>query len=541
MSKIRTQSKNKKFHRSENNSKEKSVITHIKDSNGINHYLLTPKHIKVEHEINNTNLIKIMKKKTEEEYPYIYNLYNLPEGIDNQQKERAMQSINLYLRYRQKIIEILQKIIKKFDCHDFTFYQTLFFLDTFLSHDITLDTSEKTILYYLVGYFLCAIKLKETDIYEPTFDSFLDLEKGIYLSPHKIGLYEVICLKKIKYNIFSYSAYDWIAQFASNGIIFNSEVDSNNEIIMVNGHRHSLVNTVNKYGIKLLLNITMKETFFKYSPMHIALSIIQLSREKYLDRNNIKPKLFSKLIELYGVHFDEYEDCYKEIKEEIKEENKQTIKENNKEEPENNKEKEELNYVKKNSVDKIDKKFHTLYGNKLFRKPKSTKNSNNINSVKDGESISTSAKKQTKKKSEPLTRNNQNNKLSIKNHLSIDCSFKVNEMTNNLAKNNSKEKEKVEAELRKGKKKKSHVHFMVEESQKQDVNESNQKTNERNIINLKYTKKRLQSSDKLPKIKFDEGDGDNKDEQKNKFNIGIVRRSYKFKTNKSVKINIPFP
>ena len=78
---------------------------------------------------------------------------------------------------------------------------------------------------------------------------------------------------------------------------------------------------------------------------------------------------------------------------------------------------------------------------------------------------------------------------------------------------------------------------MIEESQKQDVNESNQKTNERN----KYTKKRLQSSDKLPKIKFDEGDGDNKDEQKNKFNIGIVRRSYKFKTNKSVKINIPFP
>ena len=538
MSKTKTQSKHCKFQKSENHLKEKRGRIYIRDSNGINSYLLTPKQVKVEHEINPINSIKRMKKKTEEEYPYIYNLYNIPEGFYDQEREKAMQSINIYLGYRKKLIEILQKMIIKYDCHDFTFYQTLFFIDNFLSHDITIDMPEKTILYYLIGYFLCAIKFKETDIYEPEFDSFLDLEKGIYLSPKKIALYEVICLKRIKYNIFTYSAYDWIEQFASNGVIFNTEVDHSNEIIMINGHRHSLINTVNKYGMKLLLNITTKETLFKYSPMHIALSIIQLSREKYLDKSIIKPKLFSKLIDLYGFHFDEYEDCYKEIKEEIK----RIIKEKNKEESENDKEKEEYNYAKKYSVDKIDKRFNTLYGNKLFLKPKNMRSINNINSIKDEGSLIYSTKKHSDKNNILLTRN-QKNKSVKKNHLSIDCSIKVvsnNAINTYIAKNNSKEK--VEVNLKKKQKKRSHVSFMVEQVQKKEVKELNQKMKERNIINLKLTKEIIQSSKKLPKIKLDEN---NKNEQNNNFDINIIRRSYKFSSisssSKSVKIKAPFP
>ena len=185
-------------------------------------------------------------------------------------------------------------IIKHF--HDIVFYQTLFFMDYFLSQDITIDMSQKTILYYLIGYFLCSLKIKETDAYEPAFDTFLDLEKGIYLSPNKISSFELICLKRIEYNIFSYSAYDWLSHLLSNGIIFNTEVDNSNEIIVIKGHRHSLVNTVNKYTVKLLLSITPKDLFFKYCPMYLAFSLIQIAREKYLQKNMIKPKLFLKLI-----------------------------------------------------------------------------------------------------------------------------------------------------------------------------------------------------------------------------------------------------
>ena len=77
--------------------------------------------------------------------------------------------------------------MKEFDYCDIIFYQCLFYLDTYLSHKITDDFTEKKFLYYLIGYFLCSTKFKESDIYEPSFDAFYDLSRGIYLSIDKIG------------------------------------------------------------------------------------------------------------------------------------------------------------------------------------------------------------------------------------------------------------------------------------------------------------------------------------------------------------------
>ena len=233
-----------------------------------------------------------MKKRTEEEYPNIYKLYN----SDISEKGKNEKSINIYLKHRKTLILKLQKLMKLFNYYDATFFETLFFLDIYLSHDMTEDMSQKKILYYLVGYFLCVIKLKEIDILEPTFESLIGLSKSIYLSKNKIVKYEIICLKRINYNIFSYSPYDWIMILLSNGVIFNCEIENNNEIILIKGHRHSIVNAIKKYSKKLLLSITIKPIFFKYAPMYIALSLIQISREKYIKNYMIKPKLFFNLI-----------------------------------------------------------------------------------------------------------------------------------------------------------------------------------------------------------------------------------------------------
>jgi len=48
--------------------------------------------------------------------------------------------------------------------------------------------------------------------------------------------------------------------------------------------------------------------------MQLAFSIIQIVREKYLKFNLIKTDLFNKLINLYGIKFDDYKQCYEEIK-----------------------------------------------------------------------------------------------------------------------------------------------------------------------------------------------------------------------------------
>ena len=217
------------------------------------------------------------------------------------------------------IILTLQKMMKMLDFSDLIFFQTLFYIDNYLSHNMTEDFSEKKILYYLVGYFLCSAKLKETDIYEPSLDSFCCLKKKIYLTVEKIAYYEVICLQSIKYNVFSYSAYDWICELNTVGYVFNCEINKNNSIILINGHRHSILNTISKYALKTLLNVTIKDIFIKYSPMYIAFSLIQIAREKYIDKKNIYPKLYYNLISLYGVNYKDYRNCYKELKNEIEE------------------------------------------------------------------------------------------------------------------------------------------------------------------------------------------------------------------------------
>ena len=317
------------------------------------YYTMKPKQKIKPTELSPIEMIKKMKKKTEEEYPYLNNDYNMND-IEKFNKEKLSKSIDNYLKHRKMIILTLQKMMKMLDFSDLIFYQCLFYIDTYLSHNMTEDMTEKKILYYLVGYFLCSAKLKETDIYEPSLDSFCCLKKKIYLSMDKILYYEVICLKSIKYNIFSYSAYDWISELITIGIVFDCEINKDNSIILINGHRHSILNTISKSAMKMLLNITVKDIFIKYSPMYVAFSLIQISREKYLDKKIINTKLFHELISLYGVNFKDYKVCYKELKAEIGDKKIESKGVLDNEKNENSKKKESDEIIRKVSNDDCD-------------------------------------------------------------------------------------------------------------------------------------------------------------------------------------------
>jgi hypothetical protein len=119
----------------------------------------------------------------------------------------------------------------------------------------------------------------------------MDIKENIIFSKRKIAYYEILCLKSINYNIFSYSAYDWIVHLINIGIVFNCEIDNKNSIILMNGHRHTIVTSINKYAFKLLLNLITKNLFIKYSPIYIAFGVIQISREKFLDEDLINQNL----------------------------------------------------------------------------------------------------------------------------------------------------------------------------------------------------------------------------------------------------------
>ena len=291
---------------------------YIKTPSGNIHYTIKPKHKKHKTEIEPLKIIRVMKKRTEEHFPFLNEEYNISDK-EKSMKDIVFNSINLYLKHRKSLLLVLQKLMRIFDYTDLIFYQCLFFIDIYLSHKIYDEMSEKVMIYYLIGYFLIASKSKETNIYEPDLDSFCCIKKNIYLTIEKIAYYEVVCLKNMSYNIFSYSAYDWIVELSTIGYVFDCEINKNNEIILIKGHSHSLINTIYKYVMKLLLDLTTKDVYIKYSPMYIAFSLIQISREKFLEKDYINKDLYNSLINLYGVNFKDYKYCYKELKKETNE------------------------------------------------------------------------------------------------------------------------------------------------------------------------------------------------------------------------------
>ena len=290
----------------------------IKDKEGNIFYTLksNPNPI-LTYELNPINIIKNMKTKFEENYPFINEEFNINKSdIENIEKE--LNSINIYLNYRKKLLLTLQKLIIQFDYSDRTFYQCLFFLDTYLSHHLSDDISEQEFLYYLIGYFLCSLKFMETDAYIPSLNELKNIFNEFDLSSEKISYYEILCLKNINFNIFSYSAYDWIFQLINNGIVFNCEIENCNEETSNKGFIYTLINSINKYILTSLLSLTRTNLFFKYSPMYIALSLIQISREKFINKNMFKQELFFDLISIYGIKPNHYKKCYDEIESELK-------------------------------------------------------------------------------------------------------------------------------------------------------------------------------------------------------------------------------
>ena len=81
----------------------------IKNANGTINYTLKPKQKQKSTEFNPIEIMKAMKKKTELDYPYLNNEYNMSD-IEKYNKEKLLKSVNLYLKNRKMIILNIIKI-----------------------------------------------------------------------------------------------------------------------------------------------------------------------------------------------------------------------------------------------------------------------------------------------------------------------------------------------------------------------------------------------------------------------------------------------
>ena len=167
--------------------------------------------------------------------------------------------------------------------------------------------------------------------------------------------------------------------------------------------------------------------------MYIAFSLIQIAREKYLDKNYINPKLYNNLLNLYGINFNDYKNCYIELKSEIEDkkfDKKDTIKLEELEKKIDDNTINEIEKPRKSSTDdnlklnnnyKIDKKV--VVENKM-------KSSNAILYLRDN----LIKIKEEQRKNENNEINNIINNYNDKNN-NIDNIFQIN-LIKNEAKNN---------------------------------------------------------------------------------------------------------
>ena len=217
-------------------------------------------------------------------------------------------TFELYAEQRNKLLVYLHKLCCKLKYSDNTFYLALYLLDIYLSHIYTKDITNKELFLTLLGFFLISSKYIEDDIFEPDFEMFCNFNKNITLTIKEIRISEMKCLAYINYNMYNYSTYDWLNIFLNNGILFDNEI-SNSRIL---GNLYI-------YTQKILTLITSKSFFVKYSSLQIALSIIRISRERFLiNTQKFSQKLFAKYLKIFNIKYSDFEECYMTIKNDLK-------------------------------------------------------------------------------------------------------------------------------------------------------------------------------------------------------------------------------
>ena len=269
------------------------------------YYTLKPKSMENEIEIDPVQVVKEMIKNQKINFPFLENDFNINPNESQSKINQIKENIFLYLSNRKTLLLYLQNITRILNYSDLSFYHCLLDIDLYLSHNISQKMTNEDLIYYLIGFFLNSSKFKETDIYEPELYIFCNNDSKYNLNKERISYYEAKCLKLMGYNFFIFSAYDWLSTFMGIGYIFEGEIDKNNL---------EEINEINTYAFKLLVAITPKNIFFKYSTLYSAISIIKICREDKLDKNKINNTLFDKLLDIYNITFKDCENCYNEIR-----------------------------------------------------------------------------------------------------------------------------------------------------------------------------------------------------------------------------------
>lgn len=263
-------------------------------------FISKPNANKKEDMISPFNIYKKMKEKTDSLF------YKIKKESD------------VYIKTRKKIIVYLKALTEKLQYSPTTFFSALFILDTYYRNISQTEIDEQILDNITLSAYILMGKFKETSIFEPDLENkFQYMKTSKYIPVDDIVLYEILILKKMKYDLSCYSPYEYLLFFINYGYIFEKE------LLLL----ECSIKTFYDYSKKLLAMLTSKHVYYKYKPYIIAIIIVRLTREEYkLDDKSIDDSLddiddddyFSALLNIYQIKLKDIKECYSETLELIK-------------------------------------------------------------------------------------------------------------------------------------------------------------------------------------------------------------------------------
>ena len=289
-----------------------------------------------------------------------------------------------YLKLRNKIFNIIQKITMKFGFKSQTFFLSTYYLDL-----IFIKKKKTNINIHKLGLACLCLSSKfcENDPIVPQLQYFVKMFNNItgyknFISMTELMYTEVIVCKILKYKLNYFTAYDFIAFFFCHGILkleqikeIEKEFNINNRKKSINDEEFELdsffvKNFLGKIyrTVRNYLDIVVKidKICMKYSPIYIAIYLVEKSMDecleneykkikqnlekeemdknmkKFCERNN---KYYKEIMnEFYKIHFEDKEQYLQLIMDDeinciFHKENKNKNKPNYSTDTENNKDK----------------------------------------------------------------------------------------------------------------------------------------------------------------------------------------------------------
>jgi hypothetical protein len=213
--------------------------------------------------------------------------------IDNTSSSSPQLS-TWYLKYRCKIIKMLNKYQNIDHYNEAIYYLSLALLDNLLktSKFISKSKLELTVITVLV----LSAKFKAINILEPNLARYTSFEGIVDIDETDIKRTEVEILKNINYEMTILTVDDVLNHLMYNGFVFEIEIQNKPK---------EYINIIYGYAKKILNDIMKSEHIVKYNAFQIGISVVHLTRKKFDLKNNY----FSFIKKYYNVHIKDYKEC----------------------------------------------------------------------------------------------------------------------------------------------------------------------------------------------------------------------------------------